>query len=140
MGIAAAVSFNEDNNKYLVYVDERYNSRKEAKSQLSAIKANQSYEDASLENIQNYSLYLGEKEERAMNFSFQIRIDDQKDELDEGQLKSLIIPGSRTELEKSTDGSVLFKGLTSWTRTKALQQKLADIPEIEHPITILVEK
>jgi hypothetical protein len=140
LNVQATVSFNNANDQYLVYVDKRYYSEAEIESQLSTIQATPSYKEASLENIQNYSLFLGEKEERAMEFSFQIRIDDPENELAEVELKPLIGSISGAGLNISSDGTILIEGLTSWTRTKALQQKLADIPEIEHPITILVEK
>ncbi len=140
LDIQASVSFNEANDSYLVYVDERYYFKKEMQSQLSAIQNEPSYKDASLENIQNYSLFIGEKEDRAMEFSFKIHIGNPKGKVDEDLLKSLIDPKSGAEFKKSSDGSITFKGLSSWTRTKELQQKLSNIPAIEHPITVLVEK
>jgi len=75
-----------------------------------------------------------------MKFSFQIRIEKPSNEIDEELLKSLIDPESGAEFNKTSDGTIVFEGLTSWTRTKELQQKLADIPAIEHPITVLIEK
>ena len=140
LDILTSISFSEAKDQYLVYVDERYYSKTEIESELATIKANPSYKETSLENIQNYSLYLGEKEERAMKFSFQIRIEKPSNEIDEELLKSLIDPESGAAFNKTSDGTIVFEGLTSWTRTKELQQKLADIPAIEHPITVLIEK
>ncbi|WP_445665811.1 hypothetical protein [Fodinibius sp. AD559] len=141
MNIQTSFSFNEANDNYLVYVDERYSSKTEMQSQLTTIQNKYSYADASLENIQNYSLFIGEKEERAMEFSFQIRIENSLGKADEELLKSLIDPESGAEFKKSSDGTIVFEGLTSWTRTKELQQKLAEISAIEqHLITVLVER
>ena len=140
LDVQTSVSFNEANNNYLVYVDERYASKSDMKSQLSAIQNKSSYQGASIENIKNYSLFLGEKEERAMEFSFQIRIKDPKGQIDEELLKSLVNTQSRVKVKRESDGTITFDGLTSWTRTKDLQQKLNDIPAIEHPITVLIEK
>ncbi|MDZ7657754.1 hypothetical protein [Fodinibius sp.] len=139
LDLLTSVSFNEANEKYLVYVDERYYSKTSMESQLATIQDKPSYEDASMANIQNYSLFLGEKDERAMNFSFEIRIENPGGELDEKLLKSMIDPESGAEFKKS-NGTIVFEGLISWTKTKQLQQKLADIPAIEHPITVLIEK
>jgi hypothetical protein len=140
LNVETAVSFNKDNEQYLVYVDKRYYSRAEIESQLATIQANPSYKEASLENIQNYSLYLGEKEKRAMEFSFQIRVEDPKNNLDEKRLQSLTNPRSGAKLNRSSNGIIIFDGLTSWTRAKELHQKLANIPTIKYPTIVLIEK
>jgi hypothetical protein len=140
LDLTAAVSFNETDDTYLVYVDERYYSKADLQSELSAIQDQPSYKGASLENIQAYSLFVGEIQQRAMNLSFQIRIENSTADVDEELLTSLIDPESRAVLKKSSDGTFFFDGLTSWTRTKELHQKLASLAAIEDQIAVLFEK
>jgi len=138
--ITTSVNLNEANDKFVVYLDEQFSSINQRDSVVTAVKKKLLPKDTPLENIQSYSILLDERKKRAMKFSFQIRIESTTDKLDEELFKSLIDPKTETVFKTSSEGAIVFDGLTSWTRTKALQQKLADIPAIDNLITVLIEQ
>jgi len=140
LDLSTTITFNQSDSTYRVYISEIFGSNQELNRTLSTIREDSLYDSASLQNLKDHSLYIGQAKEKAMQLTFRVRIEQKKGTIPQEVLQSVIDPASNAELKVNPADKIIYSNLTSWTKTKALQRKLQDIPEVTKLITVIVEK
>jgi len=134
------LTYDSDTGKYAVYLNEKLREDESLQSQLQTIRRDSLFSEAEInENLQT-PLFIGSESRRAMNFTFQIRIQDLGKDVTDELLQSLVANEAEVTISRPSSDTVLYKGLTSWTKTMRLYQKLKTIPAGSRPIVILVEQ
>lgn len=123
---------------YNVILNENYESKTELQSAFNRIKKLKPFHSAFINHMPDRGDVVKEKQ-RAMNFTFQIRLENVSDESAEASLKKVLGP-SDTTLEHPHKGIFIFDNISSWHQAQELQKELQKLSTGGHPIVVLIEQ